>query len=465
MAKCCRKLFPKPIHKIELKFSLKSICKSGNYNMSHQERKNWESKFWEYGIPRSELYSMSEERFRESCDFILEADGDQAYPGADYDMDTALQQAIQESMMTSNQNNQSVSNQTETNSSETENPGRFKKFFNIFKPKRNENKDDNKPVNDTKCKSNDSQYRNNNNNHTDVNGNNFRQHDYNNNYNDDNNYNHTNANNYNRNNANNNYNNNYDYNNNNYNDDNNYNHNNANNYNHNNANNNYNNNYDYNNNNYNDDNNYNHNNANNYNHNNANNNYNNNYNDDNNNHNRNNHNNYNNANNNYNNNTGKPSNNSNHSNDYNYEYNSSRVITSEQNYEYEEACRIAEEQEIKEAQKLIEKKENEIFEKEINESNYEKIMHDYNSLPPEPEDGVQICFLMPSNKKIFRKFDINHSNELFTFVSAQDELFDENKASIPFKIHKTTGNSIEKNKTLAEQGIVKRTMLRIILDD
>ena len=371
MAKCCRKLFPKPIHKIELKFSLKSICKSGNYNMSHQERKNWESKFWEYGIPRSELYSMSEERFRESCDFILEADGDQAYPGADYDMDTALQQAIQESMMTSNQNNQSVSNQTETNSSETENPGRFKKFFNIFKPKRNENKDDNKPVNDTKCKSNDSQYRNNNNNHTDVNGNNFRQHDYNNNYNDDNNYNHNNANNYNRNNANNN----------------------------------------------------------------------------------------------YNNNTGKPSNNSNHSNDYNYEYNSSRVITSEQNYEYEEACRIAEEQEIKEAQKLIEKKENEIFEKEINESNYEKIMHDYNSLPPEPEDGVQICFLMPSNKKIFRKFDINHSNELFTFVSAQDELFDENKASIPFKIHKTTGNSIEKNKTLAEQGIVKRTMLRIILDD
>jgi hypothetical protein len=86
------------------------------------------------------------------------------------------------------------------------------------------------------------------------------------------------------------------------------------------------------------------------------------------------------------------------------------------------------------------------------------------NLPPEAADGIQIAIMMPSKKRIMRKFLKDQScDDLFTLVDAEDEMFGESCGLRTYRL--SQGPSfLEKGRTFEEQGILRRTMINVILD-
>ncbi|OHT10712.1 hypothetical protein TRFO_19931 [Tritrichomonas foetus] len=98
------------------------------------------------------------------------------------------------------------------------------------------------------------------------------------------------------------------------------------------------------------------------------------------------------------------------------------------------------------------------------EKNKSELKTALQNLGPEPANGVTICIVFPSGNRIMRKFDKTHlCDELFTFVSGQDELFDDDDGPIPYTLMQP-GVPIERGKTFEEVGITRRSMVNVDFD-
>ena len=153
----------------------------------------------------------------------------------------------------------------------------------------------------------------------------------------------------------------------------------------------------------------------------------------------------------------------------------SGAIRHQQNMEYEDCEREALKREFQEQQRLAmeksaqearEKAEREQAAQQANQrqARRREMQEKAKQLPPEPADGVQIAFNMPSKARIMRKFDKKRPCEdLFVFVEAADEMFDENDEPKPYGLmNGITG--LVREKSLEEQGIARRTLLNVVLD-
>jgi hypothetical protein len=89
-------------------------------------------------------------------------------------------------------------------------------------------------------------------------------------------------------------------------------------------------------------------------------------------------------------------------------------------------------------------------------------------IPIEPTNGVIISVCLPNAKRVTRKFGANDSGEnIFAFVANNDEMFDEK--SLPLNFGLICGGSqmvrLDRCRTLSEQGIERRVLLHVIVDD
>ena len=91
-----------------------------------------------------------------------------------------------------------------------------------------------------------------------------------------------------------------------------------------------------------------------------------------------------------------------------------------------------------------------------------KIIDEFNALGDEPVDGFQIAVQMPSGKRIVRKFKAeNMGINVYQWINYQEEMFDQNGDPIDYELQQVMVK-IEKDKTLQEQNIKKRTLLTVI---
>jgi hypothetical protein len=88
-------------------------------------------------------------------------------------------------------------------------------------------------------------------------------------------------------------------------------------------------------------------------------------------------------------------------------------------------------------------------------------------IPPEKANGIAIAICFPDQKRILRKFDPTQSAEdVWAFVANNDQMFDGANRPMSFEIAFGTGNSVlDKTRTLAEQGITGRTMMRVLVNE
>jgi hypothetical protein len=88
-------------------------------------------------------------------------------------------------------------------------------------------------------------------------------------------------------------------------------------------------------------------------------------------------------------------------------------------------------------------------------------------IPEEPATGVQIAICFPDQKRVVRKFDADQNTEdVLAFVANHDQMFDNKMRPRAFSVAFGAGNAmLDPAKTLSEQGIRGRTMMRVIFDD
>ena len=92
-------------------------------------------------------------------------------------------------------------------------------------------------------------------------------------------------------------------------------------------------------------------------------------------------------------------------------------------------------------------------------------MDKYQILGAEPEKGIQLAILMPNNHRILRRFDIDKSaDDVFTVVEGQEEMYDNKDSLMEYRIQYGLNEELQRNKTLKEQGITKKTLLSVILE-
>jgi hypothetical protein len=85
------------------------------------------------------------------------------------------------------------------------------------------------------------------------------------------------------------------------------------------------------------------------------------------------------------------------------------------------------------------------------------------ALPEESKDGILIAITLPSRGRIQRKFRSSEpAQDVFAFVADNEELFDENGDPLEFELSQGKGDLI-RDKTLAEQGVTGRTLLRVVV--
>ena len=131
--------------------------------------------------------------------------------------------------------------------------------------------------------------------------------------------------------------------------------------------------------------------------------------------------------------------------------------------EYEEQLRLAQEQADREAQAERSRNEAQTLAAQRRARRAE-LQAMAAQLPPEPADGVQVAFNMPSQARIMRKFDKKRPcDDLFVFVQSVDEMFDENDAPLEFALAQGP-SQLERGKTLEEQGITRRTLVNVMLE-
>jgi hypothetical protein len=85
----------------------------------------------------------------------------------------------------------------------------------------------------------------------------------------------------------------------------------------------------------------------------------------------------------------------------------------------------------------------------------------FESLGPEPEDGVKVVAELPGRKRIARKFNISDPGEvLFLWIQHEEEMM-VNGELIEFSLSNAT-MPVDRAKTLEEQKIVRQTLVRVI---
>lgn len=128
--------------------------------------------------------------------------------------------------------------------------------------------------------------------------------------------------------------------------------------------------------------------------------------------------------------------------------NEHRRLQEEQNAEYEEVLRIAREKELEKA-----------------ESDPRKaILEKAAALAPEPENGITLAVVFPSQKRLSRKFAKDTKGEdVVIWTAAQDDLLEYGSNPIEFELRQPGGAAIIQDKTLDEQGITGRTLFNVVL--
>jgi hypothetical protein len=146
---------------------------------------------------------------------------------------------------------------------------------------------------------------------------------------------------------------------------------------------------------------------------------------------------------------------------------SSGVIREKQNEEFARA-QFAEKQRQKEDDERRAKEERERQEKlQRKEQDRRRIREEIRgkaaALPPEKADGIVIAVTLPSRERIQRKFGLDQrAEDIFAFVADQEQLFDEAGNPKEFELSQGT-DDVVREKTLAEQGITRRTLLRVVI--
>jgi hypothetical protein len=142
-----------------------------------------------------------------------------------------------------------------------------------------------------------------------------------------------------------------------------------------------------------------------------------------------------------------------------------------QNTEFDRAERDAIEKEKQTVKQQFDAEERRIHKLALEESKAEllrqRIRQRADQIPPEPANGVTIAICMPDSKRVTRKFGVDDSAEnVFAFVANNDQMFDE-KAN-PFRFDLAQGRpglpNLDRKRTLAQQGVCGRILLRVVLD-
>lgn len=124
-------------------------------------------------------------------------------------------------------------------------------------------------------------------------------------------------------------------------------------------------------------------------------------------------------------------------------------------------------QEQEDKQRLEELKQN--YNDNVNQSNSiqtkRENMEKLQLLPPEPADGVQMAILLPNNKKVMRKCNLNEdANAIYTIVEGQENMYEKDDSLIPYKIIFGINNELLRNVPLVDQGIKSRNMFKVLLE-
>lgn len=139
------------------------------------------------------------------------------------------------------------------------------------------------------------------------------------------------------------------------------------------------------------------------------------------------------------------------------------VVKTEAVKQDEEFYKLLEEHEqAQQQEKQIQKQEEEQRQHVINKK--KQILDDFAALGKEPANGFVIAVMMPSGKRIMRKFTADQKGkDIITWVAANEEMF-KGEEPIDFEL-KNVINDIEADKTLEEQRIKGRVMLQLNVFD
>ena len=145
-------------------------------------------------------------------------------------------------------------------------------------------------------------------------------------------------------------------------------------------------------------------------------------------------------------------------------------IRCDQDAEYNEALRIAQQMEAAKARKRREEAELQRKLKEEREAledvklvQKQAILDLAQSLGDEPEDGVPIVVQLPNRKRITRKFKRDsEGSDVYTWVSAQNEMFVDETVPLSYDLVMMFGQVLDKEKTLDDQKVIKKTLINVM---
>jgi hypothetical protein len=88
-------------------------------------------------------------------------------------------------------------------------------------------------------------------------------------------------------------------------------------------------------------------------------------------------------------------------------------------------------------------------------------------VPPEPTNGVAIALCFPNLKRVTRKFGVTQlGDDIYAFVANSDQMFDDASLPLNFELRLSPGSDrLDRNRTLAEQGLTKRTLIHVVVND
>ena len=131
----------------------------------------------------------------------------------------------------------------------------------------------------------------------------------------------------------------------------------------------------------------------------------------------------------------------------------------EQDLAYEKVLQDHLKAEADQAKKNDEEKE--IEEKPQNKkAQKEQIIEEFEKMGKEPTNGFRIAVKLPNNKRVVRRFTADmFGKDLYTWINAQEGMFDEQQSELIEYILKNTSSPIEPEKTLKDQNITSNTLL------
>jgi hypothetical protein len=84
-------------------------------------------------------------------------------------------------------------------------------------------------------------------------------------------------------------------------------------------------------------------------------------------------------------------------------------------------------------------------------------------IPPEQAGGIQFAICFPDQTRVIRTFLKEQSaDDVFAFVAGFDSMFDDDSNPIDFDLSYGHGE-LDRHRTLAEQGITGRTLIRVVI--